>query len=114
MGGDSKKHSIYCRYNAMCKKPPVPDDKEVPDLDELIKRATENGTLTTARKRSTPVKANTTPVKGKGSAARNKRKAEEETPSKPSKMAKVEEEDDDIESKEELEEPSELEEDFCI
>jgi len=103
----------------MCKKPPVPEDKDVPDLAKLIERATEDGTLSGPKKRGTPAKAASTPVKGKGVAG-VKHKAEE-TPSKPSKMVKVEvtteddeesgsveESDDEIDVKE-----AEVKEELC-
>jgi len=44
MGG-VKGHTMYCRYNALCKKPPVPKSGNVPDLDEFINKITSDGKL---------------------------------------------------------------------
>jgi hypothetical protein len=84
MGG-GKSHTFYCRYNSMCKKPPVPEGMDVPDLEELIKRAADEGTLTRSNKKGSAAKDPATP-RGKGT----KRKAEDTPVSAKAKAAKME------------------------
>jgi hypothetical protein len=96
----------------MCKKPPVPEDLDVPDLDKLIENAIANGTLTSSHTKRSPAKAQSTPVKAKSTpTAGLKRKgkemkgamdneSDEEKTETPSKMVKVEaqyEEEEDYE-----------------
>jgi hypothetical protein len=46
MGGNAKSHAMYMRYWTLLKKPPVPSlGKEVPDLEELIKKAVKDGRI---------------------------------------------------------------------
>ena len=99
MNTDSKPHSLYCRYNSLCKRPPVPEDLNVPNLEELIQRATEEGKLTRGNKRAAPSTPKAKGAAAAGTPGSNKRKAPA-TPkggkaAKVAKVVKVEEESDD-------------------
>jgi hypothetical protein len=92
MGGEAKAHTMYCRYNTLCKKPPVPEDANLPDLESLIARAQAAGTL--GKKRGGGVKVPATPKANKRTddmpltpKSNNKRKAP--TSPKGAKAAKV-------------------------
>jgi hypothetical protein len=104
MNTDAKPHSLYCRYNSLGKRPPVPEGLNVPDLEELIKRATEEGKLTGGNKRAAP----STP-RAKGAAAgtpgSNKRKAPA-TPKggKAAKVAKVVKQEEESDGEEDPDE----------
>jgi hypothetical protein len=45
MGGTSKPHAMYMRYWNLLKKPPIPQSKNFPDLEGLIKEAKEDGSI---------------------------------------------------------------------
>ncbi len=92
MGGGNP-HTFYCRYNGMCKKAPIPDGMDVPDLDELIKRALDDGTLTRANRKGGASKDPATP-KGRGT----KRKANNTPASVKAKAAKLEEDGSELDA----------------
>lgn len=100
MGSDAKPHSLYCRYNTLCKKPPVPEGLNVPNLEELIQRAIDEGKLTRG-KRSAPSTPRAKGGAAAGTPGSNKCKAPA-TPKggKAAKVAKVvkEKESDDEEN----------------
>lgn len=45
LGGTTKAHSIYCRFDALKKKATPGFGEDIPDLEELIARHIENGTI---------------------------------------------------------------------
>jgi hypothetical protein len=92
MGGGNS-HTFYCRYNGMCKKVPIPDGMDVPDLDELIKRALSDGTLTRTNKKGGASKDPATP-NGKGT----KRKADDTPVSAKAKAVKLEEDGSELDA----------------
>jgi hypothetical protein len=70
MGGEAKAHAMYMRYWNLTKKPPQPSlNKELPDLEELLRQAKEDGTLATRSGRG----AGATPKKGGPSSGRKRK-----------------------------------------
>jgi hypothetical protein len=71
MGGEAKAHAMYMRYwNLTKKKPPQPNlNKELPDLEELLQQAKEDGTLAAKSGRG----AGATPKKGGPSSGRKRK-----------------------------------------
>ncbi|KAF2672138.1 hypothetical protein BT63DRAFT_452634 [Microthyrium microscopicum] len=77
LGGTTKPHSIYVRYNSMCKNPPKPaSGKDVPNLEEFIAKCIADGSINATRKTA----GGSASAKSTPATAGNKRKAGASTP----------------------------------
>jgi len=73
LGDKQKPHTLYVRFNAMIKNCPVVEGKDFPDMDEVLEKAREDGSLSKTRSVNTVGKAQgKDSMKGKAKVSKKK------------------------------------------